>query len=89
MWEAGFKMNNSTSYDVCFERFINTMADLITKYADQINLDELPDIEMPKAETMKVSASFFVSMGKCSGRWFCSEKIRNISVFFGIKRLYP
>lgn len=39
------------------------MADLITKYADKIDLDSLPDVEMPEAETSKVSASFLLLWG--------------------------
>lgn len=40
------------------ERFVYVMADLITKYADKIDLDELPEVDMPEVETTKVSASF-------------------------------
>ena len=38
-------MADSTG-DVCLERFINVMADLITKYADKIDLDSLPNVHM-------------------------------------------
>lgn len=37
------------------ERFINRMADLITKYADAVNWDELPDPDI-EAEDIKFSA---------------------------------
>ena len=50
--------------NVDFDRFINVMADLITKYADKIDLDSLPDVEMPEAETSKVSAFFGLYGGK-------------------------
>lgn len=50
--------------NINFDRFINVMADLITKYADKIDLDSLPDVEMPEAETSKVSASFLRLWGK-------------------------
>lgn len=70
--------------DVCLERFINVMADLITKYADKIDLDSLPDVEMPEAETSKVSASFSF-MGKILAEYFWNVKYRNISRFFSKK----
>lgn len=53
-------MADSTN-DVCLERFINVMADLITKYADKIDLDSLPDVQMPEAEITEISA-FFIFM---------------------------
>lgn len=109
----GRKARNTTMKDnIDFDRFINVMADLITKYADKIDLDSLPDppiewgsltedanasvkversevdIEMPEAETSKVSASFFAFMGKISVKWFWGSKYRNISVFLSKKRLY-
>lgn len=74
--------------NIDFDRFINVMADLITKYADKIDLDSLPDIEMPEAETSKVSASFFAFMWKISVKWFWGSKYRNISIFFSKNRLY-
>ena len=51
-------MADSTN-DVCLERFINVMADLITKYADKIDLDSLPDVQMPEAEITEISAFFY------------------------------
>ena len=70
-------MTHSTN-DICFDRFINVMADLITKYADKIDLDSLPDIEMPEAETSKVSASFLRLWGKYR---LNGLKVQNIEVF--------
>lgn len=81
----GRKARNTTMKDnINFDRFINVMADLITKYADKIDLDSLPDVEMPEAET-SVSASFFAFIGKWSAEYFKAEKYRNISVFLGLK----
>lgn len=51
-------MADSTG-DVCLERFINVMADLITKYADKIDLDSLPNVQMPEAEIKEISAFFY------------------------------
>lgn len=36
--------------DASKERFINVLSDLITKYADKIDLDGLPDVKLPEAE---------------------------------------
>ena len=77
-------MNNNIDFD----RFINVMADLITKYADKIDLDNLPDVKMPEAGTSKVSALFFAFMGKISVKCFKGAKYRRISVFFSKKWLY-
>ena len=71
--------------NVDFDRFINVMADLITKYADKIDLDSLPDVEMPEAETSKVSASFLLLLGKILAIYFEVVKYRNISSFFNKK----
>lgn len=52
-------MADSTG-DVCLERFINVMADLITKYADKIDLDSLPNVQMPEAEIKEISVFFIL-----------------------------
>ncbi len=60
------------------------MADLITKYADKIDLDALPDIEMPEAET-SVSASFFMLNGYLVGFMIWGCKIPKYFGVFGAK----
>lgn len=67
-------MNNNIDFD----RFINVMADLITKYADKIDLDNLPDVKMPEAGTSKVSASFLHLWGKYR---LSVSRVQNIEVF--------
>lgn len=57
------------STDASKERFINVLSDLITKYADKIDLDGLPDVKLPEAE-MNKSASFFIEFF----RYFLTKK---------------
>ena len=78
-------MADSTN-DVCLERFINVMADLITKYADKIDLDSLPDVQMPEAEITEISA-FFILWKKYLHKFFGTNFYEKFRCFF-IKRLY-
>lgn len=73
-------MADSTN-DVCLERFINVMADLITKYADKIDLDSLPDVQMPEAEITEISA-FFYFMEQIPAKILGHGNLREISMFF-------
>lgn len=75
----GRKARNTTmNNNIDFDRFINVMADLITKYADKIDLDNLPDVKMPEAGTSKVSASFLHLWGKYR---LSVSRVQNIEVF--------
>ena len=76
-------MADSTG-DVCLERFINVMADLITKYADKIDLDSLPNVQMPEAEIKEISA-FFILWKKYLHKKFWYSFLGNISTFFNKK----
>ena len=81
--------------DVNLNRFIDRMAQLITKYADAVDWNELEDPDYEKlnidskavAET-SVSAIFVMQVKKYPLNGFYKKKIQNISIKFNIKRLY-
>lgn len=66
------------------ERFVNVMADLISKYIDEIDLDSLPDPPKPERKSSGFLC-FFGLMGKCPPKSFPLTFPRNISRFLGIK----
>ena len=82
--------------DVNLNRFIDRMAQLITKYADAVDWNELEDPDFDKlnndnvkrmAET-SISAIFVMQVKKYPLNGFYKKKIQNISIKFNIKRLY-
>lgn len=68
--------------NLALDRFVNRMTDIITKYADVIDWDELPD-PIPEAEIINISVSFFVWQ-TLIGSWNNNFKF---SKYFGIFRL--
>lgn len=66
------------------ERFVNVMADLISKYIDEIDLDSLPDPPKPERKSSGFFA-FLGFMGKYLPKRFSLAFPRNISRFLGIK----
>ena len=80
--------------DVNLNRFIDRMAQLITKYADAVDWNELEDPDFDKLNNVKlmaetsVSAIFVMQVKKYPLNGFYKKKIQNISIKFNIKRLY-
>ena len=82
--------------DVNLNRFIDRMAQLITKYADAVDWNELadPDFDKLNNDNVKmmagtsVSAIFVMQVKKYPLNGFYKKKIQNISIKFNIKRLY-
>ena len=80
--------------DVNLNRFIDRMAQLITKYADAVDWNELEDPDFDKLNNDKkvaetsVSAIFVMQVKKYPLNRFYKKKIQNISIKFNIKRLY-
>ena len=80
--------------DVNLNRFIDRMAQLITKYADAVDWNELEDPDFDKLNNVKlmaetsVSAIFVMQVKKYPLNGFYKKKILNISIKFNIKRLY-
>lgn len=82
--------------DVNLNRFIDRMAQLITKYADAVDWNELEDPDFNKLNNdnvkmmagTSVSAIFVMQVKKYPLNGFYKEKIQNISIKINIKRLY-
>lgn len=82
--------------DVNLNRFIDRMAQLITKYADAVDWNELEDPDYEKLNIdskiivagTSVSAIFVMLMKKYPLNGFSKEKLQNISIKINIKRLY-
>lgn len=80
--------------DVNLNRFIDRMAQLITKYADAVDWNELEDPDFDKLNNVKlmaetsVSAIFVMQRKKYTLNGFYKKKIQNISIKINIKRLY-
>lgn len=82
--------------DVNLNRFIDRMAQLITKYADAVDWNELEDPDYEKLNIdskiivagTSVSAIFVMQGKKYTLNGFYKKKIQNISIKINIKRLY-
>lgn len=78
--------------DVNLNRFIDRMAQLITKYADAVDWNELPDPDYEKLnidENVAASQEDYEVMGSCDGNDHKVKAETSVSAFvFLQKKLY-